>query len=306
MFTPYAASRPKRLLARMHAALTGGPKAHRVPARWVRSLKATDDGPVCVFVLLARGTAILPHSLDHARAWRDVGFRIVAAVVVDSLDDAVDLSPLDFADAVLLRVNQGYDFGAWAAAIRSLRPTLDRVPMLAIANDSVLGPSSNFTSVVERAAQSDADLVGLVETKEKARHFQSFALIFKQRAIRSRAFRKYWSSIRTGGREYVIENYEVTMRGRFEAAGLRTEALYPVRDTFWYNPTIIGWRSLVSAGFPFLKIELLRNDPWDMLLNGWREHAVRHGFDMDKLQRQIAALEELGPARWAYRDAEAG
>lgn len=301
---PYAATRYERVRARIDAVLKGGPKAHRIPARWARRPRLPFDEPLCVFVALARGTRILPHSVDHARAWREAGFRLLVVVVVGSLDDPVDLSPLDFADAVLLRVNRGYDFGAWAAAIRSLGPEVRRYPMLAIANDSVLGPSSNFASVLERAGRSDADLVGLVESNERARHFQSFALLFKPRALRSRAFARFWKSVRSGGREFVVNNYEVMMRIRLQAAGLRTEALYPAAEGVWLNPTIQDWRALLSGGFPYLKVELLRDDPKNSGLSGWRERAAQAGFDMARIDRQLAALEELAPRPWVYRDAD--
>lgn len=290
----------------MHSLLMGGPKAYRVPARWLRPPRLTADKPICLFVTLARGTRLLPHSVDHARAWHDAGFTLIVVVVVSSLDDAIDARPLDFADAVLLRVNRGYDFGAWATAIRMLGPTLYDHPMLAIANDSVLGPSSGFASVLERAARSDADLVGFVESNERARHLQSFALLYKPDALRSHAFRRFWGSVRSGGREYVVNNYEIKMRARFEAAGLKTEALHPVHGDRWYNPTISDWRALLSAGFPYLKIELLRDNPENSHLAGWRAHAAQHGFDLPQLDRQLAELEKLSPTRWAYRDADLG
>lgn len=301
--TPYAASRLLRLPARLHAAFTGGPKAHRVPARWVRAPDLTASKPVCIFIALARDRRLLPHSVDLAHAWHEAGFSLVVVVVVSALDEPVDLTHFDFADAVLLRVNRGYDFGAWAAAIRLLEPILHEMPMLAIANDSVLGPSSNFAAVLEYAARSDADLIGLVESNELARHLQSFVLFFKAKAIRSQVFWRFWRSVRSGERQYVIDNYEIPLRGRFEAAGLRAEALFPIADGPWHNPTFITWRALVSAGFPFFKIELLRTAPWQVLLDGWRDHATSHGFDLGQIDRQLAELEKLSSFRWAYRDA---
>lgn len=304
MFKPYAASRYGRIRARLCAAVTGGPKAHRVPARWLRPPKPPYDAPICVFVLLARGTRILPHSADHARAWRAAGFRVVVVVVSGQFDREFDATPLDFADAILLRPNRGYDFGAWAAAIRLLRPTLRRCPMLAIANDSVLGPSANFASVVERARRSDRDLIGLAESNERAPHYQSFALFFGPGALGSRVFWRFWNGVRSGGREYVVDNYEVMLRARFKAAGLRAEALFPARPQSWYNPTITGWRALLGAGFPYLKVELLRDNPEGAPLAGWRGEAAAAGFDLAVLDRQLAALEGLGGPRWAHHAGE--
>lgn len=293
-----------RLRARIESIRDGGPKAHRAPARWVRRPTIKPGARLCIFVVLARGGRLLPHSIDHARAWHDAGYDVVITVVVDSLDQSIDTTPVDFADGLLLRVNRGYDFGAWAATIRLIGRTLAESSILAIANDSVVGPSSSFGAMLYRVAGSGADLVGLVESKERAPHFQSFVLFFKQNALRSRVFRRFWNGVRSGEREYVVNNYEVTMRSRFEAAGLRTEPLHAAGDLLWFNPTINGWRALLDAGFPYLKVQLLRDNPHHSPLKNWREAAARSGFDLLRLEHQLEELERIGGSPWAFRIAD--
>jgi len=246
----------------------------------------------------------MPHSLDHARAWHAAGYGVVIVVIVDTLDQSIDTSPLDFADGLLLRVNRGRDFGAWAAAIQSLEPSLRNCSVLTIANDSVVGPSSGFSAMIDRVEKTHADLVGLVESKEQASHFQSFVLFFKGGALRSRVFQRFWGAVRSGDRGYVITKYELTLRARFEAAGLRTQVLHPAGEAVLCNQTLNGWRALLDAGFPYLKVQLLRDNTDQSSLADWRGAALRSGFDLPSLEHQITQLEKNAKWRWAYHIAD--
>ena len=303
MITPYAESRLMRIIARLRAETVGGPKAKRIKASWVRRPELKPEKPICVFVALARDGRILKHSKDLARCWFDAGFDVVVVVVVREIEDEINLDGFDFASGLLLRCNRGYDFGAWSAAINELRPDIAQSKMLAIANDSVLGPSRNFGNVVNRALNSHYDVIGMTDSYEMAHHFQSYTVFFKGEALRSDTFWRFWSSVRSGDRHYVIENYEVTMRGRLAAAGLRTEAIFPSLPHKHYNPTILTWRALVEAGYPYLKIELLRAAPWHVLLESWETHASAHGFDVNEIHHQLIDLETVDKEHWAYHRA---
>jgi lipopolysaccharide biosynthesis protein len=241
----------------------------------------------------------MPHSVDHARAWHDAGFEVVTVVIVDSLTSPIDTEPLNFANAVLLRVNRGYDFGAWAATILRLGRSVRRYSLLVTVNDSVLGPSNGFAQMLERVDRVDADLIGLVESHENMHHFQSFILFFKPSALRSRIFREFWYSVRTGSRDYVIEHYERELRAKFVVAGMRAEVVYPLTCLATFNPTLGAWRDLLDLGFPYLKVQLLRANPLKVPLDDWLTFADKHGFNTARLSHHIAELQRQDHMRWA-------
>lgn len=274
-------------------------RAHRIPARWVRRPPALAGRKVCVFVMLTQDGDLLPHSLDHALAWHAVGYAVVAVVVVPATNVPVDVAPLDFAAAVMVRSNRGYDFGGWAAAIRALGAKVPTYDMLVVTNDSVLGPANTFPAMVEHAEQADADLVGLVDSTEIALHLQSFTLFFKAGALRSAVFRRFWYAVVSGDRDLVITRYEVPMQAQFKATGLRTLALYPLLDSDTINRTLDRWTDLLDEGFPYLKVRLLRENPLGMDLTNWRDAAINAGFDLQRLERQIAALKAQDDREWA-------
>lgn len=293
------------LVRRAVAAWKGGPRAVSFPVCWVRYPVVRPGSSICVFVMLAREGGILPHSVDVARAWHDAGFAVVVTIITHSSDETVDTGELDFAVGILLRQNVGYDFGAWAATILRLKESVQTAQCLAIANDSVLGPSAQFGAALDKMLSTDADVVGLVESLHGKRHLQSFVILFKQAALRSSAFLRYWRRVRSGGRLYVIEQYEMESVAWFERAGLRVAALVPNQANVlggqpqFSNATLGAWDALLAAGFPFIKIQLLRDNPHHADLADWRTRAEYHGFDVAQLQRQIDALIASGPTRWA-------
>ncbi|WP_375396444.1 rhamnan synthesis F family protein [uncultured Sphingomonas sp.] len=220
-------------------------------------------------------------------------------VIVDTIDRTMDITSLAFASGILLRENRGYDFGAWAAVIHRLAASISRCDVLAIANDSVIGPSSRFGEMLERVEASNAGVIGLVESDERRNHFQSFVLFFKRDVLKTRHFRKFWSKVRSGNRTYVIDHYELRLKQIFEAAGSRTETLFPLAGEPGANPTLTAWDRLLDAGFPYLKLELLRSNPRGVALQDWEQVAAANGLSPGLVQDHVLALQTVTPGPWA-------
>ena len=258
------------------------PSILRLPAtavrmRWLRKPVICDQDRYCFFVTYAPSGTVPNHSLFHARSWSEQGFKVLVIVVVDDLHGYVAGPDLDFADAVCVRLNRGYDFGAWAAAI-ARTPDIARLRLLALVNDSVYGPFRKFPAMLQRVERGDADVVGATESHQITYHLQSYMLFFRQAALRNPAFLKFWRGLKTGGREFVIRNYELKLTALMRQAGLRTEALFPITNEDC-NPTLRYWRELVQSGFPFIKAQLLRDNPTGVDLSGWETIVSAEGFD---------------------------
>jgi hypothetical protein len=276
----------------------GGALAAKLPVCWLRRPALQPGARVCVFVMLASSDRLLPHSVDLARAWHNAGFAVVAVIVASTSDAYIDVSDLSFAAGILTRENVGYDFGAWSAAILRLKKQIQSAAVLAVANDSVLGPSAGFATTIEHALSLDADVTGLVESSDGNRHLQSFVLLFNRSAIKTRAFWQFWRRVRSGDRQYVITRYEMSTVEWFERARLSVSSLIPAHPEHGANPTIDGWSSLLMKGLPFIKIQLLRDNPRSVDLSNWEEIAKSYGFNMSRLHYQIAALSAAGSREW--------
>ncbi len=269
--------------------------ARAVPSRWLRTATVQKGDRVCLFVTYAPKGRIGAHALFHARAWARAGFKVILTVVLDDLDRFAVGAELDFASGVFSRLNLGYDFGAWAATIAAL-PGVAGAALIATANDSVFGPFDSFQAVLDRVEKADADVVGLTDSHEIVHHFQSYILFFRGGALRHRAFHRFWGGVRTGDRAFVVQAYELSLLRRMQKAGLRTATLFPAKPLgqaaakpWEANPTLTGWRELVEAGFPFVKVQLMRENPRDADLADWESFVAARGYDPALIRDYLAA-----------------
>lgn len=273
-FRDYVPGWARRVVANMLE--FSSPSNDAVEHNWLRLPGDLSGKEVCLFACYARDGRLPRHSRYHAEAWAKAGFAVILAINTDDMGEFPPNDLPDFATGVLVRNNRGYDFGAWAQALRTA-PRIGEAAMIAITNDSVFGPFNTFQAMLERARQLDCDVVGSTESREFGRHFQSFLLFFKSAALRSGAFWTFWSMVRAGGRTIAIYRYETLLLRQLEYAGLRCCALYPAVDS--RNPTLTRWRGLVDDGFPFVKTVLIRQNPFRADISDWREVMDTHGYD---------------------------
>lgn len=171
---------------------------------------------------------------------------------------------------VILRDNAGLDFGSWAEAFSKHGAVIDG--RLLLANDSVYGPIGSLSTALDRMTSRHADFYGLVESIEIAPHLQSWFLLFEPAVARHPAFKEIWSRpYRTMTKKQIISQGEVGLSGHLTNAGFRYEALYLSSQSglfgryFPVNPMHFIWRQLLfEEGVPFVKVELLRDNPVDL------------------------------------------
>lgn len=260
------------------------PDNSTVRSRWARAPELSDAAEVCIFVSYAPGGIVPAYSRFHARAWADAAFRVIVVLNTDAFDQDIETDDLSFASGVLVRENRGYDFGAWATTLQQL-PEIRDASLVALVNDSMYGPLDTFPQMLAGVRALDADVIGATESLEFGRHFQSFLLFFKTRALSSEAFWRFWRSVRAGGRIVAIYRYELNLMKLLQRAGLRCAALFGSRDR--RNPTLTRWRELISDGFPYLKIALLRDNPFNVDVSDWQDVLSEHGFDPALATRHV-------------------
>lgn len=161
---------------------------------------------------------------------------------------------------VLRRPNLGYDFGSWATALQRY-PRIARSPSVLLMNDSLAGPFGPMDDLLLRFDTSAADVWGITDTSQFHHHLQSYCLGFRGGALDEAPLRRFWRDIRVErSREDVIWRYEIGLAQLLDRERFVTEAAISYRRVVGegQNPTILGWRKLLDAGFPFVKRQLLR------------------------------------------------
>ncbi|WP_459200416.1 rhamnan synthesis F family protein [Pseudomonas tremae] len=165
---------------------------------------------------------------------------------------------------IIVRQNTGFDFAAWAHIIKT-HSWLEDCEELILTNDSIIGPVGvSGPALMNKVRSSDADVIGLVENIEHASHLQSFFLVFREKAIQSDSFKKFWLSVvNHNDKSKVIRDYEITFTSILRASGLKTDCIFQKASE--NNATVFNWEKLLNEGFPFLKFEVVKNSNIDTL-----------------------------------------
>ncbi|GAC1558062.1 MAG: hypothetical protein NVS2B5_20460 [Beijerinckiaceae bacterium] len=229
---------------------------------------------VCLFVSYSRNGSMADHVLTYLRALKAEGLTVVLLLATDGLSEPLPRAT-DEIDGIIVRTNHGWDFAAWAAGLTIL-PDLWRARTLILANDSVYGPidQENFRHILGAVRSSRADLVGLTDSYQVDRHLMSYFIGITSFGLMSAAVRNFWNGVRSfKDKMEVIRNYELTAIKEWQRRGVTYEVLFPTLDNIQPppNPTLVGWRELLDRGFPFLKVQLLRDKLLQADPTGWED-----------------------------------
>ena len=170
------------------------------------------------------------------------------------------------------RHNKGFDFGSWKHALgKQLIP--EDTDYLLLTNDSILGPLSDLKPLFDRIEeQRETDVWGLTDSYENAWHLQSFFMCFSRKAFRSEAFHRFFQQdFDNYKKRELIEKGEIGLSVALLNSGFKAQAFSPYKrldpDVEMYpalskNPTHYYWDRLITeTGFPFIKKELLLQNP---------------------------------------------
>ncbi len=232
---------------------------------------------VCFFAHYHDDAVIADHVLLYLTAIKEAGFAI--ALVSTSPLPAAEIAKLDgLCAAVILRENEGLDFGSWIKAIECFFPI--GAELLLLANDSVYAPVGSLADYVERLCSAEADFYGAVESEEFAAHLQSWFLLLRPAAYNSSAFKEMmrFPMMPTATKLELIKTYEIDLTRRLTEDKLTYHAGFSSRDLSGFaarhpfNYAHILWRALVRRGMPFIKIELVRQNPFRVTdIRRWRK-----------------------------------
>ena len=174
-------------------------------------------------------------------------------------------------DAVIVRNNEGYDFGSWMTGLRFFARRLKNYNQIVLTNDSLWGPVRPLTSLFERINECDADVIGLTDDLMYDYHLQSSFLVFRESALQSKAFQRFWQSLQVWPtKRELVKACEVGLSQQLHHAGLCLKSLYLQNNNG--NALHFYWKNLIEEqDFPFLKVSLLRDNPTGQDLTGWQK-----------------------------------
>ncbi len=171
--------------------------------------------------------------------------------------------------AIVIRRNQGYDFGSWRAALKLHRQEIEQAAFLVLTNDSFWGPITPLDDLFQRLHASSADVIGLTDDLMYEPHLSSAFTAYKPKALQCPAFNNFWNSLQIWPRKRdLVKQCEVGLPLQLRASGLKLKSLY----THNANGNVLhyDWKHLIEhRGFPFLKVSLLRDNPTQQPVDTW-------------------------------------
>ena len=259
----------------------------------------------CIFVHYDKDAIIAEECLHHLKQlgeYCDLYF-VSSSEKLDSKPEEIKkIIPL--CKQILVRKNSGYDFGCWSHVIRDNYDDLCSYRGVLLCNDSNWGPMSDFSDTFQKIQKfsSDADFFGLTSSITPSWHLQSFFILYSNHLFSSSYFKQHWFNISNLQSKYdIIINYEVQWSGRLKRLGFKGMCLYGDDISLAKNCTHMHWDSLLKSNYPYLKKELLRDNPLIIDLQhlseiisayqeDWRRHILEYLKRYGKANSDIAAF----------------
>ncbi|MEM6484779.1 MAG: rhamnan synthesis F family protein [Pseudomonadota bacterium] len=228
---------------------------------------------ICFFSHYDRDGLVAPHVIHYVRALAAAEYQVHFISTAPRLPEEARGALKATCSTVTVRENRGMDFGSWRYGLGVLDGSADEV---LLTNDSVFGPYADLTALVSQMRAMDCDVVGLTDSYELLHHLQSYFLLFRSAhavnvllpALLEPPFEGLTKPqiITMGelGLTRVVLNYRGTLAAMFPYE--RYDDGRHLRPT---NPTHRRWRPLMRDGFPFIKVELLRDNPLGLQISDW-------------------------------------
>jgi GT2 family glycosyltransferase len=269
--------------------------------RWLKAPQAGMISPgaeVCLFVAHAPYGQLPEFTAHYLKELQGSGLRVVVCLAVNDLTASVDKAWSAHADAILLRENCGFDFGAWADLLRLL-PEIWTVQRLLFANDSVIGPFAPLDALLARIREANAGFFALTDCAITQYHVQSFFFGWAGRNLSSAALQAFWASVENiPDKEDVIQRYEIPLLGLCDLLpDSDYQVLFGIHDLFGPLAGMLpplsaahhAWQAMIKKGMPFIKTEVLRHGRASIdevcALTGANKAMVLHHLEQTKINR---------------------
>lgn len=275
------------------------PKSIRKIIGQADSLQGKSEN-ICVFVHFDHRKSVADYVLYYLDQLKNTGCDIVVVSTAPHLTEASINKLTQRAKVLIHRKNTGYDFGSYKTGLWLIDGSLNKYKRLILANDSVYGPFFDLTTLIKHGDNRRLDVWGATDSLEIAYHLQSYFLVFSRRAFLGKTFKQFWSLVRDASpkspdfKRRIIEEYEIGGSQCYATSRLKLGALCPIRSVMRSqkantsprfhlghhsrrNQTAFDWDIIIERfGCPFIKRELLSDNPANADTAGWRKHIAQN------------------------------
>lgn len=268
---------------------------------------------LCVFAHFDRDGVIDDYVVHYLKALARLDCETVVVSTAEGLGEDEVAKVLPFCSRFIVKQNIGYDFASWRTALEEVKD-FSGYERVIVANDSVYGPLQDLRGIFGRMSGRNLSFWGITDSLRYGRHLQSYFMVFERPVLDSLVFRNFWKELPDYlSKHVVIAQCEVGLSRTLASAGFRFGAYNEVEDICQevskergrilskilgcrFNSTHIGWRSLLRSGCPFVKVQLLRDNPKGLPDVAEWEHVVDglSGYDAGLIRRHLARMSSGG------------
>lgn len=253
---------------------------------------------VCLYAAYSSRSKMTNAMIEAVNQLSAQGLDVILCLAVDDTSMDIDLADFERLAGVVIRENKGYDFAAWGCAIR-LISEITLAKRVFFINDSVFILPSILPEFIKLVCDEDADFIAATESFQFNHHAQSYFMVFQGRALVSSDFKNYWRNVDIfSDKRDVIHGHELRLLPRVQDEwGLEVKILFEMQDIFpearpedysLLNVSHTYWDYLVSLGLPFVKVELIRDNPIKANILHWKRYFRSYGASVSSALQHIA------------------
>lgn len=198
-----------------------------------------------------------------------------------------------FCRDIVVKENYGYDFGSWKSGLNLIGQQLNDYNNLILCNDSVFGPLFNLEDIFKKMSVQKYDIWSMTDNQEICYHLQSFFIVYHRTAFTHKLFTDFWNNFKIyeDKQTLIIEN-EVKFSNCLINSNLRVGAYFSCKTFSALNTTHYYWRDLIqNHQFPFLKKELLRDNPLSINIKDWDETLrTVSDYDTEMIKKHLQTI----------------
>lgn len=253
---------------------------------------------LCLFAHFDRDGVVDDYVVSYLQALDELGCETVFVSTAEGFGEREIAKILPFCRQFIIRQNTGYDFASWRTGLEAVGD-ISGYERLIVANDSVYGPFQDLRGIFAEMNGRRLSFWGITDSLRYGRHLQSYFMVFERPVLENSVFTKFWWELPDYRNKHVlIIQGEVGLTRRLSAAGFGFAAYNPVEQVCEnmqtarggmlrkiigcrFNTTNIGWHALLRVGCPFLKVQLLRDNPRKLEGLALWEQVVKDVSDYD-------------------------
>lgn len=229
--------------------------------RWVKTGQFSAKDHVLILVCFCPTGKMSELQISLVNTYRSAGYKLFLICNTGDFSNlAAGYECSDSAEAILVRENVGFDFGAWQDALK-LCTSVSKAKTITFTNDSVyILNSPTKKKFFEELSFSNISALRFVSQNHEIQpHGQSYLFCIPQTAIANGALAPLINAPLFTSKDQLIQELEIKLTDQYRSLGFDLEILSDRITGIDYskNPTIHSWAMLVQAGFPIFKLQLL-------------------------------------------------